>query len=102
VPLTCYPANARRRRTTRTTTGYERRHVSRACGGVFLSPAYRFLQPLFQLQVAIAAVAATDAVSNVRLYLERFVTGDSGYLLGVVDVQTRRELSAILGAELRS
>lgn len=44
-----------------------------------------FLQPQYSITVAIGAGQAGDQLSNIRLYAERFVTGDQGYLLGVVD-----------------
>jgi hypothetical protein len=48
-----------------------------------------FLQPQFSVVVTIGAVDAADQISNIRLYAERFVTGNEGYLLGVQD--TTRE-----------
>ena len=44
-----------------------------------------WLQPQFSIVVTITNVDAADQLSNVRIYAERFVTGDSGYLLGVVE-----------------
>lgn len=59
-----------------------------------------FLQPTFSIALAIGAVDAADQVSNIRLHAQRFVTGEQGYLLGVVEVDGRRELNALLGATL--
>ncbi len=46
---------------------------------------YVFLQPAYSVTVAVGAVDAADQISNIVLYLERFVTGKEGYLLGTVD-----------------
>ncbi len=43
------------------------------------------LQPEYAVVLAIGAVDAADQVSNIRLQVERFVTGPQGYLLGVWD-----------------
>lgn len=43
------------------------------------------LQPMYSVVVTVGAVDAADQISNVRLYLERFVTGAEGYLLGVLE-----------------
>lgn len=57
-----------------------------ATNGPFLSFMPRiFLQPTFTVTVAVGAVATGDQISKIRLEVERFVTGPSGYLLGVVD-----------------
>lgn len=46
---------------------------------------YVFLQPSYSVSVAVGAVDAADQISNIQLYLQRFVTGSEGYLLGVLD-----------------
>jgi hypothetical protein len=57
-----------------------------ATNGPFTSPMPRiFLQPTFTISATIAAIDTTDQVSNIRLEVQQFVTGPSGYLLGVVD-----------------
>lgn len=56
-----------------------------------------FLQPTYQISVALASGHAGDQFSNIRVYAERFVTGDAGYLLGVQEVDNLRELAAIMG-----
>ena len=57
-----------------------------------------FLQPMYSIAVTVGAIDAGDQISGIRLYAERFVTGEAGYLLGVKDVENRRQLAAILGA----
>lgn len=44
-----------------------------------------FLQPSYRIVVTVGAKQVGDQISNIRLYAEKFVTGDSGYLLGVVE-----------------
>lgn len=57
-----------------------------ATDGPFLATMPRvFLQPSFTITVALGGVQVGDQVSNIRLQAEQFVTGDAGYLLGVVD-----------------
>jgi hypothetical protein len=54
--------------------------------GPFLSVMPRvFLQPTFTLTVSVTNIDTGDQISDIRLEMERFVTGPSGYLLGVVD-----------------
>lgn len=43
------------------------------------------LQPQYGFSVTVGNIDTGDQVSNIRLYAERFVTGDQGYLLGVVE-----------------
>jgi hypothetical protein len=45
-----------------------------------------WLQPQFSIVVTVTNVDAADQISNIRIYAERFVTGESGYLLGVQDL----------------
>lgn len=59
-----------------------------------------FLQPTYSLKLTIGAADAADQVSNIRLHAQRFVTGDAGYLLGVIDAEDRQELAAILGLSI--
>lgn len=54
-----------------------------------------FLQPTYSVAVTVGALDAGDQISNVRLYAQRFVTGNEGYLLGVVD-ETDSRLEARL------
>lgn len=54
-----------------------------------------FLQPAYSIVVAIGAVQAGDQVSAIRLYAQRFVTGPSGYSIGMVDVPDPGEQSII-------
>jgi len=56
-----------------------------------------FLQPGWQVQVAIANVQTNDQVSGIRVVTERFVTGDGGYLLGVQDEGPIRAAVETLG-----
>lgn len=44
-----------------------------------------WLQPQFSIVVTVTAIDAADQISNIVVYAERFVTGDAGYLLGVVE-----------------
>lgn len=58
-----------------------------ATDGPFLSffPGL-FLQPMFSVTAAIASKQAGDQLKNIRVNVERFVTGPEGYLLGVKTV----------------
>jgi hypothetical protein len=49
-----------------------------------------WLQPQFSIVVTVTAIDAADQISNIRIYAERFVTGDAGYLLGVVEIDDPR------------
>lgn len=70
-------------------------------GGVYNTPWYQgLLQPSFNITLVIGAVQAGDQVSNIRLSQERFVTGPEGYLLGVVEADSPRELRAVDAATL--
>jgi len=60
------------------------------------------LQGDFKVVVSLGGGEAGDQFKNIRLYAERFVTGDSGYLLGVVERggpewQELVETTAVLG-----
>jgi len=44
-----------------------------------------WFQPGFSVVVTGANLQAGDQISNIRVYTQRFVTGNEGYLLGVVD-----------------
>lgn len=59
-----------------------------------------FLQPGYTAVVSIGAVQVTDQVSNIRLQSQRFVTGDQGYRIGMVDEADRREEVLIRLSEL--
>lgn len=52
-----------------------------------------FLQPEYKIVVTIGAVQVGDQISDIRLYAERFVTGEQGYLLGVFDEEDPRVLA---------
>ncbi len=54
-----------------------------------------FLQPMFSVTVALGSHQVGDQISNVRLYAERFVTGPSGYSIGMVEVHGPAEQSII-------
>lgn len=59
---------------------------SGATDGPFLSVApLILLQPMWSLVVAIGAVDTADQVSNIRMTLERFVTGPEGYPMGALE-----------------
>lgn len=54
-------------------------------GGIYTAPlAPIFLQPGFTLTITITSVQATDALSRIRLYVERFDTGPDGLPVGMV------------------
>ena len=55
-----------------------------------------FLQPQYSVTVGLGGGEAGDQVSNIRLYVERFVTGDAGYLLGVVELDEPEATEAVL------
>lgn len=43
------------------------------------------LQPDMSVVVTVGSIDAGDQISGIRIISERFVTGESGYLLGVLD-----------------
>jgi len=70
-------------------------------GGNSVSPMYLgLLQPGFSVTVAFTGGHAGDQISNIRLNIQRFVTGDSGYLLGVFDDDDPRFVAAVNAAAL--
>ena len=46
-----------------------------------------FLQPDYTISVTVASIDTTDQLSNIRVYYQRFVTGDDGYMLGTFDLE---------------
>ena len=46
---------------------------------------YTLLPPGFSASVTVGAVDAADAITNIRVMSEQFVTGDSGYVIGTLD-----------------
>lgn len=44
-----------------------------------------WLQPDYSVVVTVLGVQIGDQISNIEWYRQRFVTGDEGYLLGVVE-----------------
>lgn len=101
VPLATVPANAA---LTASKTGLYTflQNFSGSVGatdGPFLSVAPMILlQPSWSLVVAIAAVDTTDQVSNIRLTVERFVTGPQGYPMGAVEVPDAEDRLAKIAA----
>ncbi len=55
-----------------------------------------WLQPQFSIVVTVTAIDTTDQISNIVVYAERFVTGTSGYLLGVVELDGEAADSAVI------
>lgn len=55
-----------------------------------------WLQPQFSVSVAVTAIDTADQISNIVVYAERFVTGDQGYLLGVVEYDGPDAAAAIV------
>ncbi len=53
-----------------------------------------FLQQDYSFTVAVAAVDTADQLSEIRLQVQQYVTGEQGYLLGVVDAEA--ELDAAI------
>jgi hypothetical protein len=54
--------------------------------GIYYNPWYQgLLQPGFNITCTVGAVQVGDQISRIRLNQERFVTGEEGYLLGVID-----------------
>ncbi len=54
-----------------------------------------FLQPMFTVTVALGSHQVGDQISAIRLYAERFVTGPSGYSIGMVDLPGPAEQALI-------
>jgi hypothetical protein len=78
-------------------------NFSTVVGTSVVSPIFGgFLQPRFTVALTIGAVDAADQVSNIRVYVERFVTGDGGYQLGTIEVDDPETQSVILGARILS
>lgn len=70
-------------------------------GGIYNTPWYEgLLQPDFSIVLTVGAKQAGDQVSNIRLNQQRFVTGDGGYLLGVLDDDDPRFAEAVAAASV--
>lgn len=66
-----------------------------------VSPVFAgFLQPSYTLAVTIGSVQVGDAISRIRLYVERFVTGPEGYLLGIVEMPDKEAAEAFTWARV--
>jgi hypothetical protein len=77
--------------------------ITGATDGPFLGPMPGvWLQPQFSIVVAIGGVQVGDQLSAIRIYAQRFVTGDSGYLLGVVDIDDPALNDALVFDAVRS
>lgn len=70
-----------------------------ATDGPFLSVMpLILLQPTWSLVVAIVAVDTADQLSNIRMTVERFVTGPQGYPMGAVEVPDAEDRLAKIAA----
>lgn len=61
-----------------------------------------FLRSDWTVKVEVALIDAGDQVSHVRLNRERFDTSDTGYPIGIVEVDGKREIAAVQRASLEA
>jgi hypothetical protein len=91
VALAVYPAASVQAASNTYTYSFlaELSNFNTVVGGVVTSPVFpSLIRPGWSVVVSIGAVQVGDQASNIRFVLERFVTGNAGYLLGVVEEDT--------------